>query len=150
ATTRVTIHRLRRDSGRDSAIATVSPTFASLPSLCATNFDVFRWLFPYSPWRTWRSTATTTVFSILSLTTLPVTCDLTLILCPLARLSPAESSSRAPGRGARRAPSPAPRAAPSTSGCAAGTADRRAPSRGQIGRRPTARESPLPSYGLLL
>src|SRR6185503_6334460 len=144
--TRVTTHRLRRDSGRDSAMATVSPTFASWSSLCATNFDVFFWLLPYKPWRTWRSTETTTVFSILSLTTVPVTCDLTLILYPLPRISPAESSSRAPGRGARRAPSPAPRAAPSTSGCAAGTAGRRALFPVRAARRPTARESLPPSW----
>ena len=30
----------------DSAIATVSPIFASLFSLCATNVDVLRWVLP--------------------------------------------------------------------------------------------------------
>src|SRR5688500_5138440 len=80
ATTRTSIHRLRRLSGRDSAMATVSPTFASLFSSCATNRDVLRWVLPYTSWRPFRSTATTTVLSILSLTTVPVTCALTLIV----------------------------------------------------------------------
>src|SRR5688500_20180039 len=80
ATTRTSIHRLRRLSCRDSAMATVSPTFASLFSSCATNREVLRWVLPYTSWRTFRSTATTTDLSILSLTTVPVTCDLTLIV----------------------------------------------------------------------
>src|SRR5688572_10019465 len=79
STTCVTTQRLRRLSGRDSAMSTRWPTFASLFSLCATNFVVLRWILPYSSSRTVRSTATTTVFSILSLTTVPVRCALTLM-----------------------------------------------------------------------
>jgi hypothetical protein len=40
------VHRFRRESGRDSAIDTVSPTLASFFSSCATNFDVLRWVLP--------------------------------------------------------------------------------------------------------
>jgi hypothetical protein len=63
--------RLVADSGRDSSMRTVSPTWASLASSWALNFVVSRMTRLYSRWRVSRSTDTTIVLSILSLTTRP-------------------------------------------------------------------------------
>src|SRR6266540_3145559 len=60
-------------------MATVSPVFASFFSSWTMNFDVRRWVLPYSPWRTCHSTATTMLFCILLLTTTPVFSDFWLI-----------------------------------------------------------------------
>src|SRR5579884_2736025 len=75
----VTTQRLRALSGRLSAMATRSPTFASFFSSWARNVEVRRCVLPYSGSRTWRSIATFTVLSILSLTTTPVTVALVAI-----------------------------------------------------------------------
>ena len=94
-TTRVTTQRLRRLSGRDSAIATVSPTLASFCSSWARNLEVRRCDLPYSSWRTFRSTATTTVFAILSLTTTPIASVLLAMSTPAVRPPTGRAPSRA-------------------------------------------------------
>src|SRR5262249_33216098 len=72
STISTTRHRLSFDSGRVSAMRTVSPAFAELSSSCAFTRFVRVTILPYTGCGTRRSIATTTVFCILSLTTRPV------------------------------------------------------------------------------
>src|SRR5512139_3052091 len=69
--TRVTAQVLVRDSGRDSAISTTSPSLIAFVSSCAWYLFDFTMYLPYSGCFTRRSTSTVTVFSILLLTTSP-------------------------------------------------------------------------------
>src|SRR5512143_1039093 len=72
STISTTRHRLSFDSGRVSAIRTVSPVLAVFSSSCAFTRRVRVTILPYTGCGTRRSIATTTVLCILSLTTRPV------------------------------------------------------------------------------
>src|SRR6185312_8194916 len=72
STISTTRQRLSFDSGRVSAMRTVSPVFAEFSSSCAFTRFVRVTILPYTGCGTRRSIATTTVFCILSLTTRPV------------------------------------------------------------------------------
>src|SRR5579872_5307046 len=63
--------RLSLDSGRHSAMRTVSPVLASFCSSCALNFTDLRTILPYTGCGTRVSDTTTMVLSILSDTTRP-------------------------------------------------------------------------------
>src|SRR5215467_4079036 len=71
STISTTRQRLSFDSGRVSAMRTVSPVFAEFASSCAFTFFVRVTILPYTGCATRRSIATTTVFCILSPTTRP-------------------------------------------------------------------------------
>src|SRR5579862_171969 len=86
ATIRTSRQRFVAESGRDSSMRTVSPTWASLASSWALNFVVSRMTSLYSRWRARRSTDTTIVLSIRSLTTRPtfvLRCACTGVVAPV-------------------------------------------------------------------